>query len=51
MKLQQEVDRVEAGVSMQENWHRLQIVRRLLRMTVWGLRQDRDREGHMGEGK
>ena len=43
MQLQHEVDRVEAGVGVQENWSQIQRVRRLIQMTVWGLRQDRER--------
>ena len=35
MQLQQEVDRVEAGVGVQENWRRLQRLWRLLQITVW----------------
>ena len=43
MQLQQKVDRVEAGVGMQENRHRIQRMQRLICMTVWRYQQDIER--------
>ena len=49
MKLQKKVERMEAGVGMKEDRHQLQGIWRLLQMTVWGLRLDRERKGNMVE--
>ena len=43
VQLQQEVDRVETGVGLQENQGRFQGLWQVLRMIVWGLLQDRTR--------
>ena len=43
VKLQQEVDRVETGIGLQENRGQFQGVLRVIRMKVWGLGRDRDR--------
>ena len=43
MQLQQEVERMEAGVGMQEDLRLFQRIRRLIQMMVWGLLRDRER--------
>ena len=43
VQLQQEVDRVAAGVGLQENRGIFQGLRRVLQMMVWGLGQERRR--------
>ena len=43
IQLQQKVEKMEAGVVMQEDRCQLQEIQRLLQMTVWGLQQDKER--------